>query len=184
VVVAAEYEEGIAMRRIVLTGPESSGKTTLTRALGDRFHLPCAFEYARLYLEKHGPRYDYEIVHDIARCHLLHQAQQVPASCDLGFFDTDLLNFLVWCEVAFGRCEPWLREAAAAESDHVYLICQPDLPWEYDALREYPEGREALFEKHLAAVQATGRAYRIISGSGPDRLERAIQAVTELRENC
>ncbi len=168
------------MKRIVLTGPESSGKTTLTRALAERFHFPCAFEHARLYLEKHGPHYDCDTVHDIARGHLLHQVQQVPATVSMAFFDTDLQNFLIWCEVAFARCEPWLREAAAAEKDHVYLICQPDLPWEYDPLREAPEGREELFEKHLAAVRATGREYRIISGSGRERISRAEEAVMTL----
>lgn len=169
------------MKRIVLTGPESSGKTTLTRALGNRFQVPCALEYARHYLEKHGPGYDYEIVHEIARGHLMYQKQQVAESADLAFFDTDLLNFLVWCEVVFGRCEPWLREAAADEREHVYLICQPDLPWHYDPLREAAEGREDLFDRHLAAVRSTGRSYRIISGTGIQRWERAVAAVRELK---
>jgi len=166
------------VKRIVLTGPESSGKTTLVRALAERFRLPYALEYARLYLEKNGSHYDYGIVHEIARGHLCYQAEQVPASCPLALYDTDLQNFLVWCEVAFSGCEPWLREAAAAENEHVYLICQPDLPWEYDPLREYPEGREALWEKHLAAVRATGREYHIISGHGAARLEQAAQVVS------
>lgn len=165
------------MKRIVLTGPESSGKTTLTRALARRFDLPYALEYARIHLEKHGPSYDCDLVHEIARGHLAYQQEQVPATTALALYDTDLQNFLVWCEVAFSRCEPWLREAAAAERHHVYLICEPDLPWEYDPLREAPEGREELFEKHLAAVQATGRDYQVISGHGPVRVEQAAKAV-------
>ena len=99
-----------------------------------------------------------------------------------GIYDTDLLNFVIWCEVAFGDCEPWLREAAAAEQHHVYLICRPDLPWQYDPLREYPEGREELFEKHLAAVKATGREYHIISGHGAEREEQALRAVRQWLE--
>lgn len=170
------------MKRIVLTGPESCGKTTLTLALAARFGVPCALEYARLYLEKHGPQYDYGIVHDMARGHLIHQAQQVPADVPVAFFDTDLQNFLVWCDVAFGRCEPWLAEAAAVEHDHMYLICEPDLPWEYDPLREASAGRDLLWEKHHAAVRATGRAYRIISGFGTERMERAVEAVMDLLE--
>jgi nicotinamide riboside kinase len=174
---AAHDEGGRGMRRIVLTGPESSGKTTLTLALAERFCLPYALEYARLYLEKNGPQYDCELVHEIARGHLLYQQEQVPAEAPLALYDTDLQNFVIWCEVAFSRCEPWLQEAAAAEQDHVYLICQSDLPWEFDPLREHREGREALFEKHLAAVRATGRDYQVISGNGPERLKLAAEAV-------
>jgi nicotinamide riboside kinase len=72
-----------------------------------------------------------------------------------------------------------LQEAAAAEQDHVYLICQPDLPWEFDPLREHREGREELFEKHLTAVRATGRDYQVISGHGAERLEQAVKAVIQ-----
>ena len=167
------------MRRIVLTGPESSGKTTLTLALAERFRLPYALEYARLYLEKNGPQYDCELVHEIARGHLRYQQEQVPEETPLALYDTDLQNFFIWCEVAFSHCEPWLQEAAAAEQDHVYLICQSDLPWEFDPLREHREGREALFEKHLAAVRATGRDYQVISGHGAERLEQAVKAVIQ-----
>lgn len=167
------------MRRIVVTGAESSGKTTLTQFLAARLQIPYALEYARLYLETHGARYDYDIVHDIARGHLSYQKQQVAVESAWGIYDTDLLNFVIWCEVAFGDCEPWLRDAVAAEQHHVYLICRPDLPWEYDPLREYPESREELFEKHLAAVKATGRDYHIISGHGAEREEQALTVVRQ-----
>ncbi len=165
------------MKRIVLTGPESSGKTTLTRDLAARFRLPYALEYARIYLEKHGPHYDETIVHEIARGHLAYQQDKVAATAPIAIYDTDLQNFLIWCDVAFGRCESWLSEAAVAECDHVYLICLPDLPWEFDPLREAREGREELYQKHLATVQATGRDYHVISGQGATRLEQAEKAV-------
>ena len=168
------------MKRIVITGAESSGKTTLARFLAREFSWPCALEYARLYLEKNGAHYDYDIVHEIARGHLLYQAEQVPEGAACGIYDTDLLNFTIWCDVAYGGCEPWLREAAAAEHHHVYLICQPDLPWEPDPLREYPEGLQELYEMHLAAVKATGRDYRIICGHGSEREEMAKRAVQSL----
>ena len=165
------------MKRIVITGAESSGKTTLARYLAEAFGWPLALEYARLYLEQHGAHYDYHIVHAIAREHLQYQSTQVPAESEWGIYDTDLLNFTIWCDVAFGGCEPWLREAAAEEHHHVYLICQPDLPWEADPLREYPEGRQEIYEMHLAAVKATGRKYRIISGEEKVREEMAKLAV-------
>ena len=177
VVMAAHDEGGGGMRRIVITGPESSGKTTLTLALAERFRLRYALEYARLYLEKYGPQYDCDLVHEIARGHLLYQQEQVPSTTSLALYDTDLQNYLVWCEVAFSRCEPWLRESAAAEQDHVYLVCTPDLPWEFDPLREARDDRGELFEKHLAAVRETGRDYQVISGNGPERLKLAAEAV-------
>lgn len=168
------------MTRIVLTGAESSAKSTLATYLGGELRLPVALEYARHYLEKNGPDYDYRTVHRIAREHLAHQARQVPPEAPTGIFDTDLLNFTIWCEVAYGRCEPWLAQQAAAESHHRYLLCRPDIPWHPDPLREYPEGREWLFGKHLEAILATGRDYEIVEGNGPERRAAALAAAHRL----
>jgi NadR type nicotinamide-nucleotide adenylyltransferase len=168
--------------RIVLTGAESSGKSTLTVALAEHLQVPFALEYARLYLEKNGPRYDYASVHTIAREHLVYQKNQVPCDSPIALYDTDLINFKIWCEVAFGSCEPWLTQAIQAEPHHAYLLCYPDLPWQNDPLREYPspESRLWLFEKHQAFVQATGRPYAVIKGSGQAREQAALQAVQQL----
>lgn len=167
------------MKRIVVTGAESSGKSTLAQFLANRFRIPTAPEYARIYLETHGAAYDYAVVHQIAREHLVYQSERVSKASAWGIYDTDLLNFIIWCEVAYGNCESWLREAAARETHHVYLICKPDTPWEYDPLRESPHDRELLYEKHLDAVIATGREYQIISGMGSERMEQAEQAVMQ-----
>jgi nicotinamide riboside kinase len=163
--------------RIVLTGAESSGKSTLAAWLGNKLGVPYALEYARSYLEKHGPRYDYDTVHTIARGHLDYQRQQVPEVAPLGVYDTDLINFKIWCDVAYGRCQPWLEEALQAEQHHCYLLCYPDIPWEPDPLREYPEGRMMLYEKHLEAVQATGRKFAVVRGIGAEREHAAWTAV-------
>lgn len=168
------------MIRIVLTGAESSGKSTLAIFLGRELGLPVALEYARAHLEREGPGYDYQTVHKIARGHLAHQAREVPPDAPLGIFDTDLLNFQIWCELAYGRCEPWLAKQAAAETRHRYLLCRPDIPWQPDPLREYPEGREWLFEKHLAAVRSSGRDYELVEGRGPRRRANALAAARKL----
>ena len=168
------------MLRIVITGAESSGKSTLTKFLAAHFQVPFAMEYARIYMEENGAEYDAPIVHKMARLHLAYQLQQVPKIEPIGIFDTDLINFKIWCDVAFGGSEAWLREAAAAENHHVYLLCRPDIPWEADPLREYPNGREKLFEKHLAEVIASGRDYEIIEGVGEQREKNAIAATLNL----
>lgn len=170
------------MTRLVLTGAESSAKSTLTKFLGRALNLPIAPEYARLYLEQNGPHYDYASVHQIARQHLAYQTQCVPPNTPLAIFDTDLLNLKIWCEVAYGQVEPWLLDAASAEADHRYLLCRPDIPWQPDPLREFPdiERREWLFAKHLAAIQATGRDYEIVDGFGAERKTNALAAAQQL----
>ena len=115
--------------RIVLSGAESSGKSTLTRHLGDLFGLPCAMEYARIYLEENGPDYTLDQVRLMAARHLDYQEREVPPDSPIGLYDTDLINYKIWTEEVFGECPDEIQRALERESHHAYLLCSPDLPW-------------------------------------------------------
>ncbi len=163
--------------RIVLTGAECSAKSTLTRELGERLGLPYALEYARFYLEEHGPDYDYDLLKKMARLHREYQRGQVPPDALLGIFDTDLINYKIWAEEVFGKCPPEIEQGIEEEEDHVYLLCAPDLPWEPDPLRENPTDRDRLFELHRREIKRLGRRYEIIRGTGDTRLACAETAL-------
>jgi len=163
--------------RIVLTGAESSGKSTLAQQLGERAHLPFALEYARLYLEDHGPDYELETLLTMSREHRAYQKECVPDDAPIGLFDTDLINYKIWAEEVFGACPAEIQEALEQEENHIYLLCAPDLPWEPDPLRENPTDRERLFQRHLAEIKALGRPYKVIRGLDDARLARAETAL-------
>ncbi len=168
------------VKKIVVTGPESSGKSQLSQLLAQHFqtiHIP---EYARMYLEKNGPEYNFDQLREIAKKHKAFQSGKMKEADELVFLDTDLINFSVWSQVAFGKVDEWVEKACKLEVDHIYLILYPDLSWEPDPLREHPHQRQFLFEKHRQAVADAGRPYRIIKGLGKQRLENAIQATNEL----
>jgi NadR type nicotinamide-nucleotide adenylyltransferase len=171
---------GGARMRVVLTGPESTGKSLLSVHLSRRFGLPLALEYARAYLEAHGPSYDYELLREMARGHLAHQAEAVPVDVRLGIFDTDLINYKVWCEVVYGKCHALIEEGIAREADHVYLLCAPDTPWAPDPLRENPDDRDKLFELHRREIERLGRRYEVVEGLGASRYARAEEALGRL----
>lgn len=139
-----------------------------------------ASEYARIYLEKYGASYDEQTVIAMAKQHLIHQQEVVPRDTPLGIFDTDLLNYKIWCDVAFQHCDPSIIEGIKKESNHLYLICYPDIPWVADPLREHPNDRDMLFERHLAEIKNTGRPYSIIRGEGEQRTQAAKSALLSL----
>jgi nicotinamide riboside kinase len=164
-------------KRIVITGPESSGKSTLAAWLAQEFHLPMATEYARIHLETFCATYDESTVIAMAKLHLIHQQRMVPLDAPLGIYDTDLLNYKVWCDVAYSRCHASILRGMEQESTHVYLVCYPDLPWVADPLREHPHQRLMLFDRHLAEIQTTDRQYIVIRGEGALRNNAAREAM-------
>ncbi len=166
--------------RVVLTGPECTGKSTLAVHLARRFGVPNAMEYARIFLEERGPAYDYDLLAEMARGHVAYQRERVAESEPIGVFDTDLINYKIWSEVVFGRCHPEILAAIDREENHVYLLCAADVPWEPDPLRENPHDRPALFEVHRREIERLGRKYRIVEGLGEDRVRNAEAAFEEL----
>jgi NadR type nicotinamide-nucleotide adenylyltransferase len=167
-------------KRLVITGPESTGKSALAEHLARKLALPWAQEYARIHLEKEGSDYDFDLLLEISRLHKQYQMEQVPAADPLGIFDTDLINFKIWCDVVFGKCHPEIQKAMQAETNHVYLLCYPDLEWEADPLRENRYNRDELFDLHRQEIERLNRPYRIIRGTGPARFELAEKAAFHL----
>jgi NadR type nicotinamide-nucleotide adenylyltransferase len=179
-------------KKIVVIGPESTGKSTLCEGLAAHYHSDWVPEYAREYLLVHGMQYRYEDLSTIARGQLaledgmataLAARPADPAQRDTPLFiDTDLYVMKVWSEFVFGRCETWILEEIARRPYDAYLLCRTDLPWVKDELREYPDlaNREKLFHIYRDILINQATPWVEIGGQADERLQQAIEAVDRL----
>ena len=171
------------MKRVAVIGPESTGKSTLCEQLSHHFHSPWVPEYARKYIERLERPYTYEDVEQIA----MYQVEELSIGAIPGkpfiFYDTELIITKVWFLHHYKKMPSWLDEAIKGCDIAHYLLCYPDLPWEYDPLRENPEIREELFEWYRREVEALGIPYTIVRGDGTARTEQAIEALNQIMKN-
>lgn len=170
-------------RRIVIHGPESTGKSTLCEQLSAHYNTRWVPEYAREYLTHHGTSYTYEDLLVIARRQLALEDEMVAsARTGLVFIDTDMYVMKIWCEFVFGRCHQWILDRIAERKYSLYLLCNTDLPWIPDELREYPdlESRKKLFQIYKDNMVNQHVPWKIISGKDNERLKTAIDAVNRL----
>lgn len=116
----------------------------------------------------------------MARQHWAYQQAHVPASALIGLYDTDLINYKIWAEEVFGRCPREIEQAIRKEQHHVYLLCEPDLPWKPDPLRENPDDRQRLFERHRQEILRLNRPYEIVRGIGSQRFQNSETALKKL----
>lgn len=171
------------MKKIVIIGPESTGKSTLCEQLAKHFNTSWCPEFAREYLLNHGTNYTYNNLLTIAKGQLaLEEEMTLQANNGLLFIDTNMYVMKVWCEFVFDKCHPWILEQIVNRPYDLYLLCNTDLPWVKDELREYPdlETRNKLFHyyKDLLVNQAT--PWVEISGNNENRLGQAITAVNKI----
>lgn len=168
-------------KRIAISGPESSGKTSLAQALAARFGTVWTDEYARAYLEEKGGTYGFGDLAEIARGQLQRQDEDALLAQGFHFCDTDLVALKVWSDYRFGRTDPFILEELQKNRYDLTLLCRPDIPWEADPLRENPHDRDILFllfKKELESLQVP---FVEISGTGEDRLEIAARALEGFR---
>ena len=170
-------------RRVVLTGGESTGKTTLARNLAARWQTAWAAEAAReVALARRGV-FGPEDVPVIARRHVELADEAARAAEDAGrplvFLDQDLISTVVYARHYYGECPPWIERLAAERRGDLYLLCAPDLPWESDGVRDRPAAREAIHGLFVEALAAAGARAVDVSGSGAAREARAVEAVAE-----
>jgi NadR type nicotinamide-nucleotide adenylyltransferase len=178
-----------AVRKIVITGPESSGKTTLAGALAAHYGTPWVQEAARSYLEgRAGFGVDHGYVEadllDIARLQL---QQEDAHATDAGtgapralFCDTDLITIRIWGEEKFGRSDPWIVRQTEERPYDLWLLCTPEMPWEPDPLRENPYDRDRLFAVYERTLRRLRKPYAVMVGDREARLQAAVEAIARL----
>jgi NadR type nicotinamide-nucleotide adenylyltransferase len=166
------------MMRISVTGPESTGKSWLAQRLSEHYHTGWVPEYARKYLQEINRPYTYDDILAIARKQF-EEENLAATKTDLLFCDTDFCVTYIWCNVKYGKCHKWITTKLEQNNYSLYLLCDIDLPWQYDPLREHPEMRSELFEMYRSLLEEHRFNNRIVSGTGEERLKNAIVLVEE-----
>ena len=186
------------IKKIVIIGPESTGKSTLTELLAKHYGTEWCAEYAREYLLTNGTDYSYDDLLTIAKGQAaLEDSYQLSVNSKqlseidsrlsthnfrLLFIDTDMYVMKVWCEFVFGKCHSYIEEQIAERTYDLYLFCNIDLPWVKDALREYPDEapRKELYAIYKNILQNQSVPWVDISGNYEERLQKAIEAVDRM----
>jgi len=165
------------MLKIIVTGPESSGKTTLCKALSEHYNLPFTKEFAREYLTDLGKNYLQEDLLEIAKGQLENE-QLINNNQQISLHDTDLITLKIWSDYKYGNCTNWILEQIKKQKveNRFYLLCKPDLKWNYDPLRENPTDRNELLEIYKQELENLGHKFLIIKGE--DRNQQAIEILS------
>ncbi|OFX72657.1 MAG: hypothetical protein A2X12_07425 [Bacteroidetes bacterium GWE2_29_8] len=166
--------------KIAITGPESTGKTNLAETLTKHYNSVYIPEYAREYLVEVANKYSYDDVSIIGKRQLEMEKEAENGDTKLIICDTDLLVIKVWMLYVFGKNETWIDDYLMTKPYKLHLLCSPDIPWEYDPLRENPESREILFKIYLSVLNDYQLPYRIITGDGIARINNAIDIIDEI----
>lgn len=147
------------MKKITLTGPESSGKTTIAQRLAMDFNAPLVTEYARIYLEQLNQPYQKSDLRKIAQGQLLAEKEVTENKSRYLICDTDLLTIIIWSEEKYGSVDPWISEAYSNQQTDLYFLLRPTLPWTYDPQRENPNDRDRLFQIYRKKLRQYRQPY-------------------------
>lgn len=171
------------LKRIVIIGPESTGKSTLATQLAAHFKTVWVPEYARTYLEEIDRPYNVSDLLEIAKGQIsLEDRLANVAKNEMLFCDTDLYVLKVWSESKYGTCHEFILENIAARKYDLYILTDIDMPWADDPLREHPEPemRQHFFDVYKDIVLNAGVPFVLVSGDEISRLKQAIVTVVEL----
>ncbi|MFO7721825.1 MAG: ATP-binding protein [Bacteroidales bacterium] len=168
------------MIRIAITGPESTGKSSLAEALARELNGRIVPEYARAYLDDLGRPYE---LHDVLRIGR-QQYEMIMEACDSSveavIADTELLVISIWLSHKYGHTEPWIENRLARQPFDLYLLCDIDLPWEEDPQREHPHMRQYFFELYHKRLTDLDVPFGVVQGEGEDRIKNALALINAL----
>ena len=166
------------MIKISITGPESTGKSWLAQHLAEYYKTVWVAEYARQYLAGIKRAYTFDDILVIAQKQFENENMAIKSN-NLVFCDTDFCVTSIWATVKYNQKHDWIENKLNENTYNLYLLCNIDLPWEFDPLREHPEMRSELFGKYEELLKNNHFNFRIVSGIGDDRLQNAIDFVDE-----
>ncbi len=194
------------IKKIVVVGPESTGKSTLCEKLAAHYNTIWVKEYAREYLLANGTDYTFENLLDVAKGQLAGEEKGIaeanrlmfnkknetitnkathslpPTPHSPLFIDTDMYVMKVWCEFVFDKIHPWILNKVVERKYDLYLLCNVDAPWVKDELREYPDLviREKLYHHYRDIMINQHVPWVDICGNYDERLQKAITAIDKL----
>lgn len=171
-----------AVKRVLVLGAESTGKTTIARALADRFETLWNPEYGRPYTEigrpPDAPWTSWEFTH-IARMHCWYEDFLAGHARRVLFCDTDAFTTALFHETYLGRPTTAFADLVARAYD-LTLVCGLDVPWEHDGFREFEEQRRWMHERYLERARGSDAPWLLLEGPHPARLAAASAAVEAL----
>jgi NadR type nicotinamide-nucleotide adenylyltransferase len=166
--------------RIAITGPESTGKSLLSQQLAEHYLTDFVPEIARDYLNRLQRPYNYNDLLEIAQMQLKTENVMAALANKFLFCDTELIVIKIWSEIKYGKCHEWILDKLHTHYYPLYLLCDIDLPWEDDPLREHPDSREFLMQYYEKNLKQLNRPFIKIRGRGLQRLKNAIHAVESI----
>lgn len=165
------------IRKIAITGPESTGKSTLAQQLATYYNTVFVPEYARTYIAQLQRQYTLEDILHIAKGQVQQEKELINSANQYLFADTELLVTKIWATHAFGQCPEWIEKSYQQQHYDLYLLMNIDLPWQPDPQREHPHQRDFFFEWYQKELSEKKAPFVIISGSEKERLQNAVEAI-------
>jgi L-2,4-diaminobutyrate decarboxylase len=174
------------LRKIILTGPESTGKSTLAKMLSKALNAPLVKEYAREYLEQRGGSYKEK---DLLKIAIGQAAKESSMDVQCGvsdeqqylICDTSFLVLKIWSEYRYSRCNGLIIKELKKNRNAIYFLCGTDIPWEYDQLRENPDDRQELYNIYKEELTSAGVEFYELKGTPNKRLKRVIKIVSNIK---
>ena len=181
-------QEEINIVKVVIFGPESTGKTTLSNQLARYYNTVWAPEYAREYLQDKWNNYrktcDADDLIPIAEGQMKLENELAKKADKVLICDTDLLETKVYSQEYYGGfVDPKLDQAAKTNKYDLYLLTYIDTPWEADDLRDRPEMRLEMFNAFEKALKDHNKNYILLKGDKETRLKTAVKAIDKILEN-
>jgi NadR type nicotinamide-nucleotide adenylyltransferase len=167
---SAEQPASTDVIRVVVTGSECTGKTTLARELAAAYRVECVPEYIRTFVDRIGGRPQFSDHGPIARGQKALEDEYRARAGNLLIHDTDLLSTVAYCRAYFDRCPEWIEAAAIDRKASLYFLCDIDVPWQADGLRDRPDRRKEMHELFEAVLNEAGARHVTLRGSLAARL--------------
>lgn len=168
------------LKRIAITGPESTGKSSLCRHLAKHYNTLWVEEYARSYIDDIKRPYNLDDIIKIAKGQLINENRIAEKASGVLFCDTELIVTKIWSEHKFGVCPEWILNNIQNYKYDFYLLCNIDLDWEPDPQREHPNLRQYFFDLYKQELEKRDFNFGIVSGKGDERLQNAIKLLNNL----
>lgn len=166
------------MIRIAITGPESCGKTSLAEDLAKHYNTHSIPEFSRDFLMQTGGKYVQEDLDIIAKGQI--ESIENFKSGKVLISDTDMVVMYIWSMVVYGKVSPLIQEALKKQQFDLYILCDTDVPWTYDPLRENEFDRDDLFERYYKKLRELKYNFIIVKGSSEQRLQQAVEMVDKM----